>query len=82
MRTAQPGSELKIMVNGRRFTTAATRLTGMQIKQLARVPERYEVFLFYGNECDLVADDESVEISDDEHFRAIPPVCLSSASQD
>ncbi len=57
MWTPQPGNELKIMVNGQRFTHTATRLTGMQIKQLGRVPDRYEVFLFYGNECDLVADD-------------------------
>lgn len=74
MQTSIQEREFKVFVNGKRVTTTAGQLTGMQIKQLAHVQDNYEVFLFHGNECQPVADGQSVEVRDGEHFRAIPPV--------
>ena len=68
-----PTKEFEIFVNNQRLTTSATQLTGAQIKQLARVPDNYELFLVHGNDSQPVADSQSVEIKNGEHFRAIPP---------
>ena len=64
--------EFEIFVNNKRFTTNLTEVTGNQIKQLAGVPQSYELFLVHGNDSEPVGPDQKVTIENGEHFRAIP----------
>jgi hypothetical protein len=65
--------EFVIFVNNKPFKTAATQLTGDQIKALATVPSNYELFRIEGDKSIPVGPNEEVKIKDGEHFRAIPP---------
>ncbi len=64
--------EFEIFVNGKRFTTTSSELTGDQIKNLASIPQNYELFLVHGNESEPIGPTQPVIIKNGEHFRAIP----------
>ena len=65
--------EFEIFINEKLFKTTSPSLTGDQIKALANVPSNYELFLTHGNMSEPVGPNQSIEIKNGEHFRAIPP---------
>lgn len=69
----RPMAKFEIFVNNKRFTTDAEQLTGDQIKSLASAPTDYELFLVHGNDSTPIGPNQTVQIKNGEHFRAIPP---------
>ena len=65
--------DYEIFVNNKRFVTTSPQLSGNGIKQLANVPQNYELFLIHGNQSEPIGPDQTLEIKNGEHFRAIPP---------
>ena len=61
-----------IFVNNNPFSTHEHRLTGAQIKNLAKVPNDYEFFEVRGDQTIPVGNDQEVQIHEKLHFRAIP----------
>jgi hypothetical protein len=47
-------------------------VTGAAIKEKAGVPADYELAIVRGNKRDVVADNQTIEIKDGEHFIAVP----------
>ena len=65
--------EYEIFINEKRFITTAEKLTGNQIKELAQIPDTYELFEAVKGQNQPIGPDQVVEIKSGEHFRAIPP---------
>ena len=65
--------QFEIFVNNKAYTTSEHELTGKRIKELAGVPDNYELFVETGKESKPVGPDEIVHIHEKQHFRAIPP---------
>ncbi len=61
-----------IFVNNNPFTTHEHRLSGAQIKDLAKVPDDYELFEVRGDQTIPVGNEQDVQIHENLHFRAIP----------
>ena len=61
-----------IFVNNKPIETSEHRLTGSAIKQLANVPADYELFEVKGDHTVPVGNEQTVEIHNNQHFRAIP----------
>ncbi len=70
--------EFEIFINNKRYTTQAEQLTGNQIKNLALIPEGYELFEVIQGKSEPVGPDQEVQIKNGEHFRAIPPGTFGS----
>ena len=76
---AQPAahqSQYHFFVDGKRYATDQTMLTGLQIKTIASVPANYQLFLEEeGDTPDRqISDGEGVQMGHKEkHFFAVPP---------
>jgi len=66
-------THFEIFVNNKPYKTDLDKMTGQQIKALAGVPSDYELFLVKGKESEPIGSNQTVEIKNGEHFRAIPP---------
>ena len=66
------GPLFTIFVNNNPFTTAEHELTGIQIKDLAKISRDYELFEVKGDQTVPVGNDQEVKIHENLHFRAIP----------
>jgi hypothetical protein len=64
--------QFTIFVNNVEFHTPEHVLTGLQIKQLAGVPADYEMFEVKGETSVPIANEDKVQLHQQEHFRAIP----------
>ncbi len=68
-------------VDGRKFETDQTALTGAQIKQMANVPANYQLFLEEEGETPdkAIADSEAVNVAEKtRHFFAVPPATFGA----
>jgi Multiubiquitin len=61
-----------IFVNNKELATNEHELTGGAIKELASVPNDYELFEVQGNHTVPVGNEQVVKIHNNQHFRAIP----------
>ena len=65
--------EKSIFVNKKKFETAADKLSGTQILELAGLsPDQYDLFLVKGEgKSEQIAPNQEIEIKDGLHFNAI-----------
>lgn len=61
-----------VIVNNIEFQTSEHELTGSEIKALAGVPADYELFEVKGDQTVSIGNEQSVEMHNKIHFRAIP----------
>lgn len=62
-------------VDGNKYETDKSFLTGLQIKDIAKIPSNYQLFLEEeGDKPDrAISDSETVSVAHHEHFFAVPP---------
>jgi hypothetical protein len=63
----------EIEVDGKPYFTGRRRLTGAEIKALAKRPPANTLYRLEGNQRIRVADNESVELHEHERFVTVPP---------
>jgi len=63
---------ITFFVNNQPVETTQKELSGLAIKQLAKVPADYELFRVAGAQTERIADNTVVHIHPKEQFRAIP----------
>ena len=68
----QSQATFSVCVNNQEFQTKEHQLTGAQIKSLAGVPANYELFEVKGDQTVPVGNEQTVQIHNKIHFRAIP----------
>ncbi len=64
--------KIEFFVNNREFFSPQEEIEGAQIKDLAKVPLDYELYIVRGDKSERIADNQVVHIHAGEHFRAIP----------
>lgn len=63
---------IRIFINGHKFETTDSQLTGAQIKSLGSVPSGETLYLKHGNSDDPIADDKVVDLRNGLKFESAP----------
>ena len=63
---------IHIFINGHKFETAESQLTGAQIKSLGSVPSGETLYVRHGNSDDPIADDQIVKLRNGLKFESAP----------
>lgn len=63
---------IHIFINGHKFETVESELTGAQIKSLGGVPSGETLYLKHGNSDDPIADDHVVKLRNGLKFESAP----------
>ncbi len=63
---------IHIFINGHKFETTESQLTGAQIKSLGTVPNGETLYLKHGNSDDPIADDQVVKLRNGLKFESAP----------
>jgi hypothetical protein len=63
---------IHIFINGHKFETVESQLTGAQIKSLGGVPSGETLYLKHGNSEDPIADDKLVKLRNGLKFESAP----------
>lgn len=63
---------IHIFINGHKFESTESQLTGAQIKSLGGVPSGETLYLKHGNSDDPIADDKMVSLRNGLKFESAP----------
>jgi hypothetical protein len=63
---------IHIFINGHKFETDESELTGAQIKSLGAVPSGETLYLKHGNSEDPIPDDQAVRLRNGLKFESAP----------
>ena len=75
--------KFEIFVDGKKFTTDQTNLTGAQIKALAGNDSTFQLFLEQpGADDQAIADAYTVQLKNGMHFYTMPPATFGSLDVD
>lgn len=68
---------VNILINGKHYLFESNSATGREIKAKANIPDSYSLYLKHEGANEPVADDESVELHNGDHFFSRPPSNVS-----